>query len=468
MFSPGSEPRLTGMIKQHRLLAWPAMALLAVGCLLSEGAHAAPPGNIDEVPATSTRGATDDEAALSSTHVEGEVEDPPMLIGRPGSIPSRLRRDRIPKEYLFQFPGVSRALKPWYDFKADLDKNHGFRFGISYTALYQKANDAFGPEDDAAGYDLDIIGTWTFLGRGTTSPTKLGFEFFRRDDLGTELPPQRLFTQYGALYSNAAPYGEEDLVIGELWIHQKIRNRFGFRIGKIFPVTAYDYFPFKNFRLDFIDFNHVTNATIPLPGNGLGAFAVYRPLPNFMVRLGVHDANADVQESGFDTYEKGEHFKILEVGYDTSLIPRKIGRPPQSTIHVSLWHQDDRDEAGVDDGRGVGISVIQRFGRFIPFVRYGYADVNATGPTPAKHMANVGLVIDNIFGQDHDRIGLGYTWADPADRTLDNQSEIDAYYRVQLTPEIQIGPTLSVIFDPVRNPDKDTIYVWGFRSRIAL
>jgi hypothetical protein len=55
-----------------------------------------------------------------------------------------------------------------------------------------------------------------------------------------------------------------------------------------------------------------------------------------MVRLGVHDANADVQESGFDTYEKGEHFKILEVGYDTSLIPRKIGRPPQSTIHVSL------------------------------------------------------------------------------------------------------------------------------------
>jgi hypothetical protein len=324
------------MIKQHRLLAWPAVVLLAVGCLLSEGAHAAPPGNIDEVPATSTRGAGDDEAALSGTHVEGEVEDPPMLIGRPGSIPSRLRRDRIPKEYLFQFLGVSRALKPWYDFKADLDKNHGFRFGISYAALYQKANEAFGPEDDAAGYDLDIIGTWTFLGRGTTSPTKLGFEFFRRDDLGTELPPQRLFTQYGALYSNAAPYGEEDLVIGELWIHQKIRNRFGFRIGKIFPVTAYDYFPFKNFRLDFIDFNHVTNATIPLPGYGLGAFAVYRPLPNFMVRLGVHDANADVQESGFDTYEKGEHFKILEVGYDTSLIPRKIGRPPQSTIHVSL------------------------------------------------------------------------------------------------------------------------------------
>jgi hypothetical protein len=74
-----------------------------------------------------------------------------MVMGRPGSIIDRLKEDAKAKEYLFQFPGVSGALKPWYDLKADLDKKHGFRFGISYTALYQKASDNFGPEDDAAG-----------------------------------------------------------------------------------------------------------------------------------------------------------------------------------------------------------------------------------------------------------------------------------------------------------------------------
>ena len=57
-------------------------------------------------------------------------------------------------------------------------------------------------------------------------------------------------------------------------------------------------------------------------------------------------------------------------------------------------------------------------------------------------MANVFLVMDNIFGRDYDRISLGYTGADPADRMLDNQSEIDAYYCVQLAPEFQIGPVL--------------------------
>jgi len=45
-------------------------------------------------------------------------------------------------------------------------------------------------------------------------------------------------------------------------------------------------------------------------------------------------------------------------------------------------------------------------------------------------------------------------------------SEIDTYYRVQVTPEIQVGPTFQVIFDPVRNPDEDTVYVWGIRTRI--
>jgi porin len=422
---------------------------------------------MEEGCAASAVAQADDESAPADSHVADEFDYPPMNMNNPGSIVDRLAEDAKPKEYLFQFPGVSGVLKPWYDLKTDLDEKHGFKFGISYTAFYQKADNAFGPEDDAAGFDLDISGTWTFFGRGTDSPAMLGFDFFRRDTLGTDIPPQRLFTQFGGLYSSAAPYGEEDLVVGELWIQQKFRNRFGYRIGKIFPITAYDFFPFKNFRTDFVDFNHVTNTTIPLPGNGLGAFVVYRPKPNILLRLGAHDANADVQESGFDTYD-GELFTIFEVGFDPGLMPREPGRPPHGHIHVSLWHQDERDDAGIDDGRGIGVSALQRFGRFTPFLRYGYADVDAGGPTNVKHMANAGLVIDEIFGQANDRVGVGYTWSDPEDSTLDNQGAIDAYYRVQLTPEIQIGPTLEVVFDPVRNPDEDTVYVWGFRTRIEL
>jgi porin len=395
------------------------------------------------------------------------VDEIPLNLNNPGSVVERLKEDSKQKEYLFQFPGLSRALAPWYDFKASLAEKHGLRFGLSFTTLYQKADESFGLEDDAAGYDLDFSGSWTFRGRETSSPAELGFSFFKRDTFGTELAPQTLFTQFGSLYSTAAPYGVNDPVVGELWLQKKYNNVFGYRIGKIFPITAYDFFPFKNFRTDFVDFNQVTNAIIPLPGNGLGAFAVYRPQPNILLRLGVHDANADVEKSGFDTYDS-ELFTILEFGLDTGLVPRTPGRPPHGHIHLSLWHQDEREKAGIDDGWGIGISGVQRFGRFSPFLRYGYADAEVAGPTSVKHMLNAGLVVDEILGQSNDRIGAGVTWSDPIAGTLDDQIVIDAYYRVQLTPEMQVGPTFELIFDPVRNPSEDRIFVLGFRTRIAL
>jgi len=400
----------------RNLLTKTVSHLVMLGAILMSGLIGA-----IQVQADST---TQENTELNNTDINGQETD--LRMNNPGSIVERLEEDEKPKDYLFQFPGVSGFLKPWYDMKTGLDENYGFKFGISNTALYQQASDNFGPEDDAAGFDLDISGNWTFLGRGTDSPTMLGFNFFWRDTLGTEITPQILFTQFGSLYSTAAPYGEEDPVIGELWIQKKFKNVFGFRVGKIFPITAYDFFPFKNFRTDFVDFNHVTNSAIPLPGNGLGAFVQYRPKPSVFLRLGVHDANADVQESGFDTYDD-ELFTIFEVGFDTGLLPRVPGGPPQGHVHLSLWHQDEREDARIDDGWGIGVSAVQRFGRFSPFVRYGYADTEVGGPTSVKHTANAGLVIDKIFGQANDRIGLGYTWSDPVDRTLDNQGVIDAY-----------------------------------------
>ncbi len=408
------------------------------------------------------------QSAQSSSESAQQAQEPDYLpFDHPSSIIEELKEDAEKKDYLFQFPGVGKALTPWYDWKDSLHKKHGFRFGISYTVFYQKASDTVGPEDEAAGFDLNIDGAWTFLGRGTDSPTTLGFAALYRDDLGTEFPPLTLFTQIGSLYSGGVAYGETDPAISEFWIQQEYENVLRFRAGKIFPISAYDFFPFKNFRLDFVDFNHATNATIPLPDYGLGAFVNYKPQPNVFFRLGAHDANADVEKSGFDTYD-GELFTIFEAGFDPGFMERIPGRPPFGSVHVSIWHHDELEDAGVDDGWGIGVSAQQRFGRYTPFARYGYADVEVNGPTSVKYMANLGLAIDGIFGQANDRIGVGYTWADPVDNALDNQSTIDAYYRVQVTPEIAMSPTLQLLFDPVRNPDEDTIYVWGIRTRLVF
>ncbi len=94
--------------------------------------------------------------------------------------------------------------------------------------------------------------------------------------------------------------------------------------------------------------------------------------------------------------------------------------------------------------------------------------VGLAPPALLKQMVNGGLAIDNIFGQSKDRIGIGITWAEPADRTLRNQKAIDMFYRVQVTPEIAVSPTLQVIFDPARNPMEDRVTVGGVRTRFTF
>jgi porin len=187
------------------------------------------------------------------------------------------------------------------------------------------------------------------------------------------------------------------------------------------------------------------------------------------VRAGIHDANASTERAGFDTlFGDRELFKIFEVGFDPGLEERKLGAPPSGDVHVSFWQQDDREHDNIKDGWGFVLSGSQRFGRFLPFLRYGYAGGGRMGPSPIEQMVNGGLAIDDIFGQSDDRIGLGLTWSRPANGSLDDQGAIDAFYRVQVTPEIALTPILQLIIDPVRNPDDDTAWVLGIRSRFAF
>ena len=94
--------------------------LLTAGCLLSVNVFAEPTGTTNE------------------------FDELPMDMNNPGSIVDRLEEDAEPKDYLFQIPGASGVLNPWYDMKAGLDEKYGLRFGISYTSYYQKAIDSFG------------------------------------------------------------------------------------------------------------------------------------------------------------------------------------------------------------------------------------------------------------------------------------------------------------------------------------
>jgi porin len=415
------------------------------------------------------------EATPGVVQPDGESTQPPtedadgqddLSFNNPGSSVAQLKEDAEKRNYLFQIPGVDEVLVPWYSFEDELEEKYGLKFGISFTHLYQWASDTVGPENEASGFELAFDATWTPFGRGTKSPTIIGLEVLYRDSLGTDIPPAPLFTQISSLYPTSVAFAEVGPAVGQFWIQQRFDGKFGFQVGKYNPVPVYDFFPMKNFRTNFVDGVHAANVIIPLPSRGLGGFLMFRPQPNVYLRVGLHDANADAEEVGFNTlFDDGELFTIFEAGFDPLLAESQPGRPPAGDIHVSVWHQDRRDDAHMDEGWGFVLSGTQRFGDFLPFLRYGYSDSDRGGPTPMEHMINGGVGIDNIFGRADDRIGIGFTWARPGDESLDDQKTIDVFYRVQVTPEIAVTPILQFLFDPVRNPDEDQVVVIGIRTR---
>jgi hypothetical protein len=186
------------------------------------------------------------ESSGDSAAASAEFDE--LDMSNPGSIADQFLVDRQRKEYLFQIPGGDRLFTPWDELRTELDEEYGFRPNISATHLYQEASDTVGPEDSVSGYEIVVDGTWTFMGRNTPSPTTAGFELLYRD-FTSDIPPVALFTQTGSLYPTTVAFGEVDPSVGQLWIQKKFDNRFGFQVGKMFPVSAYDFFEELSHRL---------------------------------------------------------------------------------------------------------------------------------------------------------------------------------------------------------------------------
>jgi porin len=419
----------------------------------------------DDTADTRPDSKSDDEATWSET-----LQDPSGDLGmdNPGGFEEQFVRDRQKRDYLFQIPGADFILTPWNKLRARLDKKYGFRPNFSVTNLYQYVDKTVGPngENEGSGLDVAVDGTWTFFGRETELPSMAGFEFLYRTEAGGDVYPTELAREAGLLYPTSVAFSEIDPTIGQLYLRQIFKKKIGFQIGKYNPVSTYDFFPMKNFKTDFVDGVHAANVIIPLPSRGLGGYLMARPVENMYVRVGIHDANADTEKAGFNSlFDEGELFVVYEVGFDPGLAERKPGRPPAGDVHVTFWHQEKRDRPDIKDGWGFVVSGSQQFGRFLPFVRYGYGGGGREGPTPIEHMVNFGAAIDDIFGQSRDRIGVGFTWSRPTNGSLDDQGAVDVYYRVQVTPQIAMSPTLQMVIDPVRNQDEDVVWVLGLRTR---
>lgn len=235
-----------------------------------------------------------------------------------------------------------------------------------------------------------------------------------------------------------------------------------FRLGRLAPTAYFDatltsdpYTTFLNFSLNY-------TPTIAYPADGSLGTAPWVGVTDKLYVLGtILDANSSTTQSGFDTIGDKEFFKGLEFGWAN----RGAASSFVDNIHVSAWHSDKRDDAGVPASKGIGLTASWFFDndRSGLFFRAGWSDGDA-----ALFEKSLAAGIGVNVTERTDLLGFGVHWGQPSIDNDTNQYTAELFYRIQLAQNLAITPDVQLLVNPALYPEEDKILVFGLRTRLTF
>ena len=362
-----------------------------------------------------------------------------------------------------------RVSQPWFDWKAELQENTGFSFGLDYTGLYLGSNDSLGKDSASSGM-IRFFGAWDLVGRGTKNTGALVWKVEHRHSYESTAPNGFGLGELGYVGVIGGPFSDEESRLTNLYWRQRFNEGNASLIGGYLDATDYaDTFVGGSPWTGFVNLVFSTgSASMFLPNDATLGFAAATMLTdNMYVIAGITNAFADptdpFDDSFDDFFSNNEHFKSLEIGWTSSQ-----SRIYQDNTHATFWHVDDSAKAGIVDGWGVAFSHVRHLNeKWMPFLRGGYAD---DGGSLLQKSLSGGLLYQNVAGRD--LFGLGLNWGEPNETTfapdLDDQYTLEAFYRFQFAQQIAITPSVEYLKNPALNPEEDSLWAFGLRARLAL
>ena len=380
-------------------------------------------------------------------------------FGGPTTVGEQLREDDELKEPAFRFPGFYAFFTPWFDWKRKLNEQYGLQLGFDYNALYQTASDALpGAEDNAASGAVRFFGRWTLFGKDSKNPGILVFKVENRHRLGTDIPPSQLGFDAGYNGITGTLFSDAGTILVDLnWQQLFNGGRGGLIVGRFDPNDYMDVSGQANPWTTFSNLAVSVNTSIALPDSSAGLGLGHWIGDQFFMLGGLSDANGVVDKVEF--FEHGsEFFSYFELGWAKSRALRYTNH-----VHATIWHVDERQEAGVPESEGIAIggnwSVEEEW---MAFFRAGWSD----GDAPLANTTATAGIMYRFFKRD--LLGIGFNWSDPSNSTLRDQYSTELFYRFQFAQNLALTPSMQWLIDPALNPDEDSVWVFGLRGRLSL
>ena len=370
------------------------------------------------------------------------------------------------------FWGVNDALEP-----------SGIDFAFGLTSIYQRNTkgglSAHSRKGEFSGsYDLEMTMDMMRL-LGIEGSIFIHGEGGWTDSEGID--GQSVGSFFGV---NADAIGNRSLDIVELFYEVSLTERLSLTVGKIDFSGFFDASAYANDETaQFLNGALVNNPTVPFPDYSLGVILSYDLADNWYLMGGVADAQADGRETGFNTaFHDEDYFVYLVETGVTSQLDSPNG-PLEGTYRVGFWYDPQpKPDWGMKqyrDDNGFYISCDQMLAKenndpedtqgLGAFARYGYA------PSKTNDLTNfysVGVQYQGLLdGRDDDVLGLGYAhgcFSDRATYTEDYESVAELYYSVQITPWMNLSPSVQYVANPGGSKDVSDAVVCGVRAQITF
>jgi porin len=378
------------------------------------------------------------------------------------SVEAELISNNQMKPSLIPLDFVHYAFSPIYDFKDRINDTIGLAFGIDYSALVQRANYTESGHNTAASQVLRVFGTWLQIGETDGNMGLLVWKTETRGAMGGLPTPRDMGFDTGSALSTAN-YKELDYwgITDLYWRQQFNGGKFGFVVGHMDPGDWADQYPLLNAWTSFTNDAFYNNPTEAIPKRGAGIAGQWLLAEREYLAAGIHDANGkDGKLDPSSIFRNGEFFSWVEYGFRSS---SKVSA--RQNFHLHLWHQDRLESECKDLEESWGMAITQSVinsSDNVWFVRLGYSE----GEAPQMRRFIGAGYSARILGRD--TLGIATSWGSPPDKSLRSQVTSEVFYRLQITQNLTLTPSLQLTYKPSYTEEEDWIYIPGLRIRMVF
>ncbi|MCZ6539250.1 MAG: carbohydrate porin [Chloroflexi bacterium] len=377
----------------------------------------------------------------------------------------------------------SSVPKNWFAWKQGLYADTGLKLGMSYQSLYQHASETLTGNDTAWAGWLLVEAKWDAFNKGEDYQGGLVATLDWRHTIGGNSAPGFFQLDTGSQWASDFSFVDWDVWFPALYWEQWLdKDKFVLRVGNQVAPQFIDFFRFKDSRVSFSSGPFTAAAqSIPSPQPGFGVSFRWTPIEasEFYVAGTVNDSNAVVNEFGWgDIFENGQFFYGVEFGYSW-----RRSRSDFDHLHLLVFYADETDMLAPvfpnKAGGGFKLAGSKQWDRLVAFASYTYNthEGGGFGTTLSKQVITAGLAVQrplNVGGE----VGVGATWAEPLDDVTlavvpqrpspADQWGMEFYWRILLTQDLWITPSLQFVVNPTFNAAANSIVIPGLKFRWFL